>query len=120
MTAYRAFFATTSLCTGLLLASLATPAWSADQTPETPPSGQPTGAPPKPQPQATEQPSTTVSELVVTGSRIKTTTFNSPAPITVITSQQAELQGNVDTAQVLQLSAVAASATQVNAYYSGF
>jgi len=61
-----------------------------------------------------------VGELVVTGSRIRTTTYNSPDPLTVITAEQAELTGEVDTAQILQLSTVAANAVQINNFFTGF
>jgi iron complex outermembrane receptor protein len=61
-----------------------------------------------------------VGELVVTGSRIKTTTYNSPDPLTVITAEQAQLTGNVDTSQILQLSTVAANAVQINNFFTGF
>src|SRR5579872_7596290 len=111
----RAFFATTSLCTGLLLAALAAPAWAADQA---------TPSPPVPEPATTATPpasaqSTNVGELVVTGSRIKTTTYNSPDPLSVITSEQAALTGDVDTTQILQLSPVAANAVQINNFFTG-
>ncbi len=112
MKAYRAFFATTSLCSGLLVASMAMA-----QT-----GGQP--APAGSAPATTSAPAsddtTNVSGLVVTGSRIKTTTFSSPSPLSVITSEQAELTGNVDTAQILQLAPVAANAVQINNFFTGF
>ncbi|HEX3916812.1 MAG TPA: TonB-dependent receptor [Caulobacteraceae bacterium] len=69
---------------------------------------------------ATDTSGTQVGELVVTGSRIKTTTYNSPDPLTVITAEQAQLTGEVDTSQILQLSAVAANAVQINNYFTGF
>src|SRR5580693_5741449 len=117
-----AFFATTSLCTGLLLATLAAPAVAADQStpPAQPaPAAQPgPGAPPPAT--TTSNPNTNVGELVVTGSRIKTTTYTSPAPLSVITGEQAELIGAVDTSQILQLSTVAANAVQINNFFTGF
>jgi iron complex outermembrane receptor protein len=130
MKPYRALFATTSLCSGLMLAALAGPGWAADQG--TPPGG---GTPPPAQPGPGASPPSTptnaavsssatsgtaVSELVVTGSRIKTTTYSSPAPIEVITAERAELTGAVDTAQILQLNPVAANAVQINNYFTGF
>ncbi len=103
----QAFFATTSLCSGLLLAMLAAPAVAADQAP---PSEQPAPAaqpgpgasPPATSPSAANNGSD-LGELVVTGSRIKTTTYTSPAPMTVLTGEQAELIGAVDTSQIMQL-----------------
>jgi iron complex outermembrane receptor protein len=113
MKVQKAFFATTSLCSGLLLASLASPGWAADQG----------SAGPPPTSSSAASASTTnadVGELVVTGSRIKTTTYNSPSPLEVITSEQASLTGSVDTSQILQLSPVAANAVQINNYFTGF
>jgi len=116
MKANKAFFVTTSLCSGLLLASLASPGWAADQ-----------GGAPADQPTTTAQPgtgapptATSVGELTVTGSRIKTTVYNSPSPLEVITSEQAQLTGQVDTSQILQLSPVAANAVQINNYFTQF
>jgi len=64
--------------------------------------------------------STAVEGLVITGSRIKKTNYNSPEPITQITAEQAALTGAVDTAQILQLSSVAANNVQINNNFSGF
>ncbi|HUO11251.1 MAG TPA: hypothetical protein VMU37_00700, partial [Caulobacteraceae bacterium] len=120
----KSFLATTALGAGVLIAALAAPAFAADQTP-TPPTDQPqSGAPPTTPPTSsgatsTAPTSTQVNEIVVTGSRIKTTTYTSPAPMTVITAEQAQLQGAVDTSQILQLSTVAANAVQINNYFTG-
>ena len=38
----------------------------------------------------------------------------------VITAEQASLQGDVDTSQILQPSPVAANAVQINNFFSGF
>ncbi|HWF78075.1 MAG TPA: TonB-dependent receptor [Caulobacteraceae bacterium] len=56
----------------------------------------------------------------MTGTRIKSTTFTSSAPMAVITAEQAQLLGEVDTSQILQLSPVAANAVQINNFFSGF
>lgn len=55
-----------------------------------------------------------VSEVVVTGSRIRHSEFNSPAPIQVITGEDATLRGISSTGELLQESTIAASATQAN------
>jgi iron complex outermembrane receptor protein len=113
----KAFLAVGSLCAGLIGGAICAPAWAqtqpSGQTQSSQP-GQPGAAP------ASSSGSGSVGEVVVTGSRIKTTTFNSPDPLTVITAEQAELSGGVDTAQILQLSAVAANAQQINNYFTGF
>ena len=127
MTAYKAFFATTALCSGLALAALVSPAMAQGtgangQPAQSSQPGQPGAAPAKQQTQqqASGEGVSSTSELVVTGSRIKTTTFNSPAPLTTITAEQAQLTGNVDTTQILQLSPVAANAVQINNFFTGF
>jgi iron complex outermembrane receptor protein len=118
----KALFAVGSLCAGLVLGAVCAPAWA--QTPTTgqpAPPAQPGAAPPTAQKPPPPSPAPgAVNEVVVTGSRIKTTNFNSPDPLTVITSEQAQLTGNVDTGQILQLSAVAANAVQINNFFTGF
>jgi iron complex outermembrane receptor protein len=115
MKASKALFVTTSLCTGLMLAAMAGPAW-AQTTGQPAQSQQPTTPPPaKAAPAGTE-----VGEVIVTGSHIKTNNYNSPDPMTVITNDEAQLTGNVDTSQILQLSAVAANAVQINNFFTGF
>jgi iron complex outermembrane receptor protein len=61
-----------------------------------------------------------VDEVIVTGSRIKRSNFTTASPVQVITREDAELQGAVDTAQLLQQSTVANNATQINNFFSGF
>jgi iron complex outermembrane receptor protein len=124
MKAYRAFFATSSLCTGLLLAAMASPSWAADQGTPPPPAPQPATTQPGPgaapaSATANAPNGTEVGELVVTGSLIKKNNFNSASPLDVITADQAELEGNVDTSQILQLAPVAANAEQINNFFTG-
>ena len=115
----KSYLATTSLCTGMLLAALAGPAFAADQaTPGAQPTPQTTPASKTP-PAASADQSTAVTEIVVTGSLIKASNFKSPAPLDVITADQSSLVGNVDTSQILQLSPVAANAEQINNFYTG-
>ena len=61
-----------------------------------------------------------VEGIVITGSRIRKTDFTSADPITVITAEQATLQGVTSTAELLQTSAVAASSFQTNTELTGF
>ena len=61
-----------------------------------------------------------VSALVITGSRIKRSEFNSSSPVQVITSEQSTLEGLVDTAEILQQSSVASGSFQVNNQLTGF
>jgi len=61
-----------------------------------------------------------VEEVVVTGSRIRRNEFTSTQPIQVITSEQAALEGTVDTAELLQSATVASTATQINNFFTGF
>jgi iron complex outermembrane receptor protein len=62
----------------------------------------------------------TVEALVITGSRIKRTEFTSSAPISVITAETSELEGLVDTAQILQGSPLAVTGAQFNNQLTGF
>jgi len=80
-----------------------------------------TSAPPaNPAPKKPASDATAVGELVVTGTRIKHTNYNSPDPITQITSEQAQLTGAIDTSQILQLSSVANNNVQINNNFTGF
>ncbi|HEY0412099.1 MAG TPA: TonB-dependent receptor plug domain-containing protein, partial [Allosphingosinicella sp.] len=66
---------------------------------------------------------TTVDEknaIVVTGSRIKRDTFNSPSPITVLTRTDATVAGFNSTTELLQSTAVTAGARQIDNTFTGF
>lgn len=67
---------------------------------------------------ATPAPAT--DRVVVTGSRIARDAFTSSSPITVITAESAQLEGLVDTADILQGSTVASGSTQINNQFGGF
>jgi iron complex outermembrane receptor protein len=69
---------------------------------------------------AAAAPADDTEELIVTGSRIRRTEFTSPSPIQVITSEQATLEGLVDTGTLLQQSSVAAGSFQVNSLLGGY
>lgn len=71
-------------------------------------------------PVAMAQEATDVEELVVTGSRIKSSAYTSTSPIQVITGETQTLQGLVDTAEVLQRSSLASGSFQVNNQLTGF
>jgi iron complex outermembrane receptor protein len=71
-------------------------------------------------PSALAQEATDVDELVVTGSRIKSSAYTSASPIQVITGETQTLQGLVDTAEVLQRSSLASGSFQVNNQLTGF
>jgi len=61
-----------------------------------------------------------VETVVVTGSRLSRSTFTSTAPITVITSENTTLQGQIDVTESLQTSVAAAGSGQVNNSFTGF
>ena len=61
-----------------------------------------------------------VGELVVTGSRIRHTTFNSPSPITVITTQDSKDEGLLTASQMLQRTSAAAGSVQINEQFGQF
>ncbi len=118
----RAVFASTML-TLLALATVATA--QNTPTPASPSSGQSPGEADAQKAAQSNTPkngpsATAVGELVVTGTRIRTTDFNSPSPITVITPEQAQLQGTNDIAQLLQQSVLANNAVQINTFFTGF
>jgi len=81
--------------------------------------GQPAAATPAP-PRKAEPPKDdgSVSELVVTGSRIKNTEFNSSSPIQVILPDQGTMRGVSDTVELLQSSPIASGSPQINALIS--
>ncbi len=56
--------------------------------------------------------------IVVTGSRIRRSEFNSPDPITIVSPEIAKAQGQISTAQMLQSSPIAAGSTQVTSAIS--
>ncbi len=84
-----------------------------------PPASTETAAPPAAAKPESAAP-TDIGELIVTGSRIKRNNFSTDSPVQVITSEDAELQGSADTAQLLQQSTVANNATQINNFFAGF
>jgi iron complex outermembrane receptor protein len=61
-----------------------------------------------------------LGEVVVTGSRIRRTEFSSTQPVQIITSEEATLEGLVDTSEILQGSTTAATSGQINNYFTGF
>jgi iron complex outermembrane receptor protein len=70
---------------------------------------------------ADEQPKaddTEVEALVVTGSRIKRSEFNSPDPIQVISAETGRMQGIGNTAALLQSSTIASGSPQITAAVS--
>ncbi len=64
--------------------------------------------------------SSAAQDVVVTGSRLKNTAFNSPDPIQVISAEQAQLAGYADTASLLQQSSIAAGSFQTNDQLTGY
>jgi iron complex outermembrane receptor protein len=70
--------------------------------------------------QDTQDGSTEVDEVVITGSRIRRSTFSSTQPIQVITAEESTLEGLVDPTEILQGSTAAATAGQINNYFTGF
>lgn len=69
---------------------------------------------------ADDKTSTTATEVVVTGSRIRKTEYTSPSPVEVITSETTTLLGEADPAKIIQGSPVAATASQINNNYTGY
>lgn len=60
----------------------------------------------------------TANEIVITGSRIRRSEFNSPDPVTIIDPEIARRLGVNDTAQMIQSSTIAAGSTQITSAIS--
>jgi iron complex outermembrane receptor protein len=111
---------------GAILAGLPAIGWAQSAPPAS--NGQPAGCTTsdKSQPGKTCAPAngdatTSVGEIVVTGSRIREpSNYTSPDPIQVITGEQSTLQGLANTAQIIQQSTVAANSTQINNFFTGY
>lgn len=67
-----------------------------------------------------EQQARSSDRIVVTGSLLRRDEFSSSAPIQVITSETASLEGLLDTSEILQESSIAAGSTQINTQFGGF
>jgi iron complex outermembrane recepter protein len=70
------------------------------------------------EPTATEE--GTGETVVVTGSRIPRSTFNSPSPITVVTREDSTVAGFNSTTEILQSTAITAGARQIDNTFTGF
>ncbi|HEY6817737.1 MAG TPA: TonB-dependent receptor [Croceibacterium sp.] len=73
---------------------------------------------PAPAPEPVADASGEDEAIYVTGSRIRRSAFNSPDPITIISPEIAESQGQFTTAQMLQSSPIAAGSAQVTSAVS--
>jgi iron complex outermembrane receptor protein len=69
-------------------------------------------------PQAETAPAPQTEKITVTGSRIATDSYTSSSPMTVVTADEAAVQGVVDIATLLQNSVAAAGSSQVTAAIS--
>ena len=67
-----------------------------------------------------DESSETEDRISVTGSLIRRDEFNSTSPILVITAETQAQLGQVDTAEFLQKSSIAAGSTQINNQFAGF
>jgi len=63
---------------------------------------------------------TEVEEIIVTGTRIRASEFTATSPVQIITSENSDLRGIPDAAQVLLNSTLAVSSFQLNDQLSGF
>ena len=84
------------------------------------PPAAPTPPPPAKAPPKDKDTGSTVGELVVTGSRIRRNDYNTPAPVEVLTTEDAKLQGLVDPTAILQNSTAAAGYTQINQQFGQY
>lgn len=66
-----------------------------------------------------EEADSSESPIVVIGSRIRRTEFNSPDPVTIINPELAQARGQFSTAEMLQSSPIAAGSAQITSVISG-
>ncbi|CAM3138144.1 TonB-dependent receptor plug domain-containing protein [Asticcacaulis taihuensis] len=83
----------------------------------TPPAEDTTAAPAAPEAAPADDNTT---EIVVTGSRIRKSEFNSAAPVQVITAEKSSMSGMIDAAQILQSSSIASGSGQINNTFTGY
>lgn len=107
----------TSVLTGVLSMALAAPAVAQDATTQ---DQNPAPADAEAQQDSQSSQATEVDEIVVTGSRIRRSEFNSASPIQVITKEVSTQAGLVSTAEIIQGSTVASGSQQLNSLFSGF
>lgn len=67
-----------------------------------------------------EESAANLDEVIVTGSRIRRNEFTSTQPVQIITSEEATLEGLVDTTEILQGSTIAGTSGQINNFFTGF
>jgi len=66
------------------------------------------------------QPATGGESIVITGSRIRRSTFTTPSPVTIVTRNDTVLAGSRSTAEVLQSSTITSGTAQINGSFLGF
>jgi iron complex outermembrane recepter protein len=71
-------------------------------------------------PQAKQQAQEEEAQITVVGSRIRRDTFDSPAPITIVTREESTLAGFQSTTEALQSNAVTGGTAQINNAFGGF
>src|SRR5690606_33152551 len=75
---------------------------------------------PEPEQQAATQQAVDLDRITVTGSLLRRTEYESTSPIQVITADTSIALGQVDAAEFLQQSSVAAGSTQISNQFAGF
>jgi iron complex outermembrane receptor protein len=70
--------------------------------------------------QAAEEEEEEDEAIIVTGSRLRRSEYNSSSPVSVITSEESTLEGLANTADILQESPATGGAFQVNTQLTGF
>ncbi len=120
----------TTLSSISLIALMATPAVAQTAAPveSTPQKAQEDQANPAPPTDAQGQPvkskaKTSTGEngtIVITGSRVRRSTFTTASPVTIVTRNDTILAGSRSTAEVLQSSSVTSGTAQINGAFLGF
>ncbi len=117
---------TSSILSSVSFAALATPAFAqtapAVPVETTPQKTQEEQTVPAPQTNAQGQPTQGQGgeNIVITGSRIRRSTFTTPSPVNIVTRDDRVLAGARNTAEVLQSSTITSGTAQINGSFLGF
>lgn len=65
-------------------------------------------------------PTESSGEVVITGSQIRRSEFNSPSPVQIITAEKSTLSGMISATDILQTSSVASGSGQINNTFTGY
>lgn len=108
----------TSVLTGLVVGAAGAQETQPEKKPEAAPAATAPATVPAPAPASEERRGS--DEIVVTGSRLRRDSFLSSSPVSVITNERSELEGQIDAAEILQGSTQGSGNFQLNSTFTGF